>query len=415
MNKFILSGLFLLIPLLLPAQKFRTDVFSEQIKTLRVSVADNWEAIPVIRPERGETVEISFDLLGANPDRLIYSLVHCNADWTQSQLISSEYTSGFQNYILSDYALSFNTTMDYVNYRLPFPNDNATLNVSGNYVVQVFPEDDTSFPLLTACFSVLEEGEVSISAEVTPLTDKGMNTRYQAVNFEVNHGKEVRTPLQDLKVYVRQNNRLDNEARLLRPLSVRNQSLVYQHNPELIFEAGNEYRGFEMVTHRYNGLNIETIEFHDPYYHVLIKPDRMRTLNYSFNEDLNGRFYIRSLSGTEPDLEADYRFVHFYLPCEKELDEEVFLLGGAFHNILDKRSRMEYSPDDKGYVKNILLKEGYYNYLYVTRKATERQGSPSQVEGSFFQTENEYQIYVYHRPLGGRYDRLVAFRNIQHK
>jgi len=297
---------------------------------------------------------------------------------------------------------------------LTFPNEDIYLKVSGNYLVQVFPKNSNQ-PILHACFSVIEP-IIPISMEVTSRTDKGMNNLYQQVNFSITYGNEVKTPMQDLKVYVQQNNRIDNEAILVKPLSVQYNKLVYEHNPALIFDAGNEYRSFEMITHQYAGLNIETIEFHAPYYHAVLRPDLIRSQRpYTFLEDINGRFVVRSLSGTDFNYEADYRIVHFYLPCEKPFTDDVYILSEAFNNLLDERSQMEYSVQDKGYVKVALLKEGYYNYLYVTQKDQQSPASAAAIEGNFFQTENEYRVMVYFRPMGGRYDRLVGVKTIQFK
>ena len=409
--------LVLVILILLPhtvfAQKYRNDLFSETAKSLRVQVADNWKAFPVVALNSEEWVEINFDLLNAQPERLTYTLTHCDAEWRSSDLIPSQYMNGFQHTLIDDYIPSFNTTMDYVNYRITLPNENVSFKISGNYVVQVFSEE-SDFPLLTACFSVVDPG-ISISAEVTPLTDKGMNSRYQAVNFEVNYEREhIRVPMQELKVFVRQNNRLDNEARLVKPLTTQNRTLVYQHNPELIFDAGNEYRKFEMTTHGYSGLGIDTYEFHPPYFHALLTPGKFRTHTYFYDEDINGRFLIRTLQSENWDTDGDYRFVHFYLDSENPLKEDVYILGNLFNNILDERSRMTYSEEEKCYTKTTLLKEGYYNYLYVTRDK-DNKGNTNQIEGNYFQTENEYQVFVYFRPLGERYDQLVGFKTIQYQ
>ena len=379
-----------------------------------MNVMGNSFAAPIIELGGNHWIEISFDILEPEPHAYTYRLIHCNADWTPSQLIQSEYMNGFQDRILDDYAVSFNTTMDYVNYRLTFPNEDVSLKVSGNYVVQIFPEN-SDMPILNACFSVVEPG-ASISMQVTPLTDKGMNNFYQQVNFSVAYGNEVKMPMQDLKVYVRQNDRIDNEAALVKSLFIQNNKLIFEHNPALIFDAGNEYRSFEMITHQYNGLNIESVEFHAPYYHSILRPDLIRNQrSYTFMEDINGRFVVRTLSGTDYSYEADYQIVHFYLPCEKPFAEKVYILGEVFNNILDERSQMDYSVQDKGYVKTVLLKEGYYNYLYVTKKDDQSPVSFSTIEGNFFQTENEYRIMVYFRPIGGRYDRLIGVQTIQFK
>jgi len=396
------------------ARKFKTQAFSDLVKTLQVGVMDDFQAAPIIELESGRLIEISFDMLEPEPRPYTYTLTHCNADWSQSQLVQSEFMRGFQNRILDDYAISFNTTMDYINYRVTFPNNDVYLRVSGNYLVQVFPEN-SDIPVLHACFSVVEP-QATIAMNVSSQTDRGMNNFFQQVNFTVDYGNEVRAPMQDLKVYVQQNNRIDNEAALVKPLRVQGNRLVFEHNPDLIFDGGNEYRSFEMTTRQYNGLNIEAIEFHAPFFHVVLRPDAIRSNRpYSFMEDINGRFLVRSLSAVDFSFEADYRIVHFYLPCEKPFTENVYILGEAFNNLLDERSRMDYSELDKGYIKSAILKEGYYNYLYVTRKNDESPANMASIEGNFFQTENEYRVMVYFRPMGGRYDRLIGVQTLQFK
>jgi hypothetical protein len=398
----------------LQAQKFKTCAFSDKVKTLQVHPANQWDAAPIIELNGSNPIEITFDVMDAAPEAYTYTLTHCNADWMPSQLIQSEFMSGFQNRYVDDYATSFNTTMDYVNYRLTFPNEDITLKVSGNYVVRVFSEHSDT-PVLSACFSVVEQ-KSDISMQATSQTDRGMNNFYQQVNFTLTYGNEVKTPMQDLKVFVRQNNRSDNEAALVKPLHIQGNQLIYEHIPSLVFEAGNEYRNFEMTTHQYNGLNIESIKFYSPYYHVLLYPGSIRAGRpYSYSEDIDGKIYIHTLSGANSDTEADYYIVHFFLPCEKPYSEAVYILSEAFNNILDERSIMEYNPKESGYEKSVLLKEGYYNYLYVTQKNDKSQGSTAMIEGNYYQTENEYRVWVYFRRIGDKYDRLIGTQTIKFK
>jgi hypothetical protein len=323
--------------------------------------------------------------------------------------------SGFQNRFVDDFASSFNTTMNYVNYRLLLPNQDIALRVSGNYAVQIFPEN-SNIPVLCACFSVVEK-KTDIAMEVTPRTDRGMNNFFQQVNMTLTYDNtEVRRPMQDLLVYVRQNNRTDNQAALVRPLRMLRNQLVFEHIPALIFDAGNEYRAFEMTTRRANGLNIQEIKFYSPYFHVFLFPDRIRANRpYSFSQDINGRVFIRTLSGDDADTMADYYIVHFFLPCETPFPDNVYILSEAFNNILDERSKMEYDSKEGGYVKSVLLKEGYYNYMYLTRQDAQSPGSTASIEGNFFQTENEYQVLVYFRRPGDRYDQLIGTQTVQFK
>ncbi|MDR0865471.1 MAG: DUF5103 domain-containing protein [Candidatus Symbiothrix sp.] len=396
------------------AQVFRTGALAEPIKTLRVSVVDNWKAAPVIDLHQNNRIEINFDALGAAPEYYTYRILHCNANWTLSQLVESEYLAGLQNNPVEDYANSFNTKMDYVNYRLLIPNDNVSLKISGNYVVQVI-SSETNEPVLNACFSVVEP-QATVQMQVSAITDNGSNSRYQAVSFEVGYGNEIKNPAQDLKVYVLQNNRYDNEAVLVKPLNIQNRKAIYDHSPSLIFAAGNEYRSFEMTTTDYPGMNIENIEYHSPYYHSILRPAPLRSNRaYTFYEDIDGKVFIRHNDSEDSDIEADYQFAHFYLPCEKPFLEKVYILSEAFNNRLDTRSEMDYSSKDKGYVKAALLKEGYYNYMYVTRKNASSPALTGPIEGDFYQTENEYRVMVYARTMGMRYDKLIGVQTLQFK
>ena len=79
---------------------------------------------------------------------------------------------------------------------------------------------------------------------------------------------------------------------------------------------------------------------------------------------------------------------------------------------------MTYNPQTKAYEKDMLLKQGGYNYLYAVVPNGNKSTSLYQngdiqvmnkIEGNAWETENEYTIYVCHRPFGSRYDKLIAF------
>ena len=412
---FIISILCLIFQVNIQAQKFRTSSFSDLVKTLRVFPVGKWDGMPVIKMGSSDQIEISFDVMDPAPGAYTYTITHCNADWTPSDLIQSEYMNGFQNRYVDDYATSFNTTVNYVNYRLTLPNEDITLKISGNYAVQIFPENSND-PILCACFSVVEK-KSDIAMQVITQTDKGMNNFFQQVNLTLNYNSnEVRDPTSDLQVYVRQNNRIDNQAALVKPLRILRNQATFEHIPALIFAAGNEYRPFEMTTRRTNGLNIESIKFYSPYFHVFLFPDIIRAGRpYSFTQDINGRVFIRTLMGDNYDTMGDYYIVHFFLACNNPFPENVYILSEAFNNILDDRSKMDYSPQDGGYVKSVLLKEGYYNYLYLTKKDAQPIGNTASIEGDFYQTENEYQAWVYFRRPGDRYEQLIGIQTVQFK
>ncbi|MDR1371459.1 MAG: DUF5103 domain-containing protein [Dysgonamonadaceae bacterium] len=410
-------SLFIFIILIigsLSAQSFKTESFSDLIKTLRVSVVDDWESPPIIELEGGVSIEVSFDEIAEHPKRYTYTLTHCDAEWKPSQLSQHEYMSGFQNMVVEDFAVSFGTYMDYINYKLYFPNENLTMKVSGNYVVQVFEDNNPKKPVLSACFSVVEP-QVEIDMQVSSRTDISVNRSHQQVSFNINFDNREIFPMQDIKAVVQQNNRRDNSSGIIKPISIGNKQVRYEHNPKLIFEGGNEYRKFEVISFKYSGLGIESMSYHTPYYHADIRGDNPRTNRFSYDEDADGKYVIRNRDGVDYDTEADYFFAHFYLAAKQPYNEDIYVLSEIFNNVADERSKMEYSEKDQGYIKTVILKQGYYNYLYVTKKRDSGSLSTALIEGNYYQAENEYCTYVYYRPSGNRYDKLIGFKTLKYR
>ena len=412
-TKYILLVVALFFGISVSAQKivFRTDIFSPNIKTLQLIVNDDRMLPPVINLSGGDYFEINFDELSVGRTRYAYAIIHCNADWTKSDLIPVEYMTGLQNQLINDYDTSFNTTMNYTHYKLFFPNEDIQFLVSGNYVVLVSEEGREDNPVLAACFSVVDQ-QVKTQMSVTTNTMVDFNQSHQQLSFTVNYASNMFPALQNFKIYALQNNRRDNMVLASSPSSMLPGKIVFEHNRNLIFEAGNEYRRFEIVSTRYKGMNVHSVQFFSPYFHQTLFPDELRSgRSYLFDRDQNGRFFIRSNDASNYDIESDYVFVHFTLLCEKPFLEDIYLLGEAFHNIFDERSKMTYNYEKKYYEKAVLLKQGLYNYLYVSQK--DNRASTGLVEGNYFQTENEYMILVYYRPPGGRYDQLVGMQNMK--
>ena len=90
----------------------------------------------------------------------------------------------------------------------------------------------------------------------------------------------------------------------------------------------------------------------------------------------------------------------------------VYLNGDLTYNQFAPQYKMKYNEIDKAYEIVVPLKQGSYNYQYMFVSDDGSKTSLSPTEGNFHQTENEYTIYVYHRPVGGRYDKLVGFKQI---
>ena len=72
---------------------------------------------------------------------------------------------------------------------------------------------------------------------------------------------------------------------------------------------------------------------------------------------------------------------------------------------------MQYDAEAKCYWLTALVKQGGYDYQYwFSGKGTQNKTTTQRVDGSYWQTENEYAVYVYWRPFGARHDRLVGVK-----
>jgi hypothetical protein len=408
------TGFFLICGYANAQETYRTEIFRDNIKSPEVKVEGELLSDPYIELNGEKRIEIVFDVLHRSEGRYAYSVIHCDADWKKSALLPIEYMKGFQQVTINDFANSINTMTHYTNYRLYFPNEETRLTVSGNYVVRVYEEDNMENTVLTACFSLVEP-LIEIEASVSGNTDIDFNKEHQQVDFTIHpQALNIAYPQNDLKIFVCQNNNRNDIRTDIRPTSIINREIQYTHNGKLIFKAGNEYRRIEFPTHRYNGMGVENIGFYDPYYHATLFREKKRAnTSYLYDQDQNGRFFIRCSECRDPDTEADYFIVHFSFASERMSEGDFYITGALFNNINDHRNRMEYNARTEAYEKAVMLKQGLYNYQYAFKKKGGAQTTLQETEGNFFETENEYTIAVYYRPIGTRYDRLIGSKTIR--
>ena len=391
----------------------RTEVLSPHIQTVQLIVNDDYRLPTIIKLGSDDYIDISFDQLSHDYHRYQYILSHCDANWERSNLSDFDFLDGFNNNYIEDAETSMNTMVPYTHYRFTLPNEYVRLTISGNYMIEIFDEDDMSKPVLKTYFRVAES-QVSISASVSSDTDIDRNKSHQQVSFDINYkGYTIRNPQQEVKVHVLQNNRIDNMVSNVLPSYVSPNELRYTNNRSLIFPAGNEYRRFEIVSTKYAGMGVESLGYYAPYYHATLYPDHLRTLNYLYDSDQNGKYLVRYNDAVDSNTEADYFFVHFALDSDHLLTGgNVYLQGEFTYDLFNEQTQMKYNSDSYMYESVQLLKQGSYNYqyLYVPQGSTKGETGPT--EGNYYQTENEYLILVYHKPFGERYDRLIGVKQI---
>jgi hypothetical protein len=391
---------------------FSTRPVSNNIKTVEVYRSGDPLSYPVIDLNSNETIHISFDELAETDRVLRYHIIHCNSDHLPSGLSVSEYIDGFKTGFIDEYNYSFNTNIPYVHYQLEFPNNETRFRASGCYAVIITGDADDE-PLMYAVFYV-NENRVDVVPTISYVTETDIRDKNQQVNFAIHtRGFNIPDAHNDLKINIMQNNRTDNIKTGLQPTFLRPGIITYERNSHLIFRGGNEFRYFEGTSTRYNTHGIERIEYHNPYYHLVLYPDAMQSkLSYGYKRDVNGKFFIRRQE-SEVEFaatEADYVIVHFSIPADEPFfDGKVYLNGNFTYNRFDESCEMKYNFDEKAYYTNVRLKQGRYDYQYLFLRKGEKSAQYEPFENSFFETENDYRIFCYFRSFNDRYDRLIGF------
>lgn len=394
---------------------YQTGITKENVASLRIKYADSdLLERPILTLGEDQPLEISFDELSHNTHQYTYTVRHLNADWRESGLNSSEYLKGFTTQDITDYDYSLNTQQLYTHYRFIFPNEDMQLTKSGNYVIQIYEDGDTEKTIGYVCFSVAEQ-EAGINATVRSNTDIELAGRYQQLDIDVNTSHlRLTNPTQEIQVVVTQNNRTDNSVRLTQPTFIENNRLRYINNKQLIFEGGNEYHHFDINSAYILGNGVNHIEFDRNYYHAFLFDDVWDpTLPYTTESDADGQYVINAERTEDDDYEADYMWVHFFVPRDNPyFDGSVYVIGDVSFNQLSAANRLQYDNEHKAYCLSLYLKQGAYDYQYLFVPKGKKQGTLQRTEGSYWQTGNEYTIYVYYRPFGSRGDRLVGVKRI---
>lgn len=398
------------------AQVFEDRIFTPSIRTVLLYRQGAELAPPIINFNSGETLILSFDDLEAGYKPWQYTFIHCNADWTPTDLWQNEYLNGYTDDYIRDYKSSFNTLQSYTHYSIEIPNKDISFRIPGNYILKVYPEGEPENPIFTRKIFVVDK-QVTVKASVRQALNIDQRFTHQDLLFSIfNPTYTINEPYSQLKVVVLQNQRWDNAKYNVKPLMLRNGEIDYQYTDgTLTFEGTNEFRYVDLKSLRSSTERIRSIEIRNDRYIVDLLHDKSRAFRpYITEQDINGKYLIRTDYAEDVSSEGEYAWVNFFLPYETPFPGGTLFVVGQFNewkvdkSVTPDMGRMSYNFARQGYEARVLLKQGYYNYMYAF--VDNKTGKPdlSQIEGNHSETVNSYTILVYNREQGYRYDRLIA-------
>lgn len=359
-----------------------------------------------------------FDLLGDDGKVLNYTFIHCTNDWFPTEMMRSYYATGFDYGLIDDFEFSRNTLVDYVHYQLRFPDEEMIPVVSGNYLLIVYDGDLTEDNIyFTRRFMVIDE-KASINASVPRYCDDlSLSDTHQQLNVKVAMTSIMTGNVQDYaSMTIRQNGRWDNAAVGMKPTFIYPDYISYEHHPQTVFEATNQYRRVNFSNFYFQSENIARIYQTDNYYVIDYATCESRAKKpYITYDDIHGEKYIYVANDDlETATEADYAWVNIFLRWPMPLNnEDIYVMGAVNDWCFDERNLMKYDYNLHGYLCQLLLKQGYYNFMFVTADRTTGQVSTALTEGNHWDTENLYRVYFYYYNVIKGYDELIGYTTLQ--
>ncbi|SFS65287.1 type IX secretion system plug protein [Lutibacter maritimus] len=398
--------LFLVLAFLFNVAYCQID-FSQpnHIKTIQLKPIATNSFAPIIK--LGDKIQLSFDDLNADEHTYTYKIAHCDIDWSVSNLSESEFINGYAEDRIRDYENSFNTLQPFTNYTLTIPNENTALKISGNYIISILNEDQQ---VVFKRSFVVYEPKVTVGVAIYRSRDISNINTQQAVEFTINNPNfRINNPNEEIYPIILQNNNWQTAISGLKPQFFRGTQLLYKYNKETSFFGGNEFLFFDSKSIRNSSLNIAKVELGTNLYHTYLFTNEERIDKpYTLHPDANGNFVVRNLTSDNPNTDADYSWVHFSLSTLENLTgKDVYVSGNYNSWQLNELNKLNYNPSTGLYEGAILLKQGFYNYQYVTKNSN-GQISNHDIDGSFYETENDYTVLIYYKGFGNRYTQVIG-------
>ena len=409
--KFVIFSLFLIFSnsiSVAQVEGFIYDdyVYVDYIKTVTLSHRGLEATLPVIdiNSRYQGQLKLGFDDMEGGHQTYLYQLIHCDKDWHPSDLFELEYLEGFNNEEIDNYSLSRNHYSDYTHYDLLLPNDDVEWIISGNYLLVVYDEE-SDLPIITRRFMVVEN-LVNIGHKIMkPKSASKVNTHQEfeiSVNYKDIH---ISQPLSELFITVVQNGNWNSSFQNLHGNFVIGDKMFLRDFDYIVFPALKEFRNFDIRSLNYTTEYVHSIDQDDVETVVLLEMGKKRySRNFISEKDLNGFFIITD------DVSSEYAKVVYTLQSHKKYDQDVYIVGSFSDWQAKEEYRLDYDDIRKLYVGYAYFKQGRYDYMYAL---LQEDGflDIDILEGSWYETENDYLVLVYYKEFGSTYDRIIGVSN----
>jgi len=342
-----------------------------------------------------------------------YTYQLCDYNWQPVNLSPFDFIKGFTQQRIGDYRFSSISYTRYTHYQAVLPDANSIPTRSGNYLVKVFLDGDTSKLVFTKSLLVLDSKASVFAQVVQPFTPDSYNT-HQHIKFTVNvEGLNTSNASQQVKVVVLQNGRWDIAQGNVLPTFIRNNSLEYSNENSFVFAGGKEWRwldlrSFSLLSERVDSASPKRTDLY-------VKADGPRSgQRYVYYADLDGKYLVTTYETVNPYWQGDYANIHFkYVPPANTpfADKNLYLIGQLTDYQLNENSKMHFNTEKDIYENTLFLKQGYYSYGYALVDKNDLS-KRTDMDGNYWETENNYTVLVYYKSFTDQADQLIGIARI---
>lgn len=391
-------------------QVYKPYIFTDQLYRYGDQLS-----MPILTLNSNDRVQLSFDDLDGSVKNYYYTYVLCDYSWQPVNLNPFDYMKGFTQNRISSYRYSALAFTKYTHYEVTLPEQNSVPTRSGNYLLKVFLDGDTSKLVFTKQLLVLDVKSTITATVVQPFTPDLFKS-HQRIKFTATlNGINTFSAAQQVKAVILQNNRWDVSQRDIAPTFVRGASLEYNTETVGNFLAGKEWRWLDLRNFHLQSDRVQNAVYNKLSTDIYVKTDVDRTeQRYVYFPDYNGMYNIITNENINPFWQGDYATVYFSLAAPNGVpyaNRDVYLAGKFTGYHLNDRRKMKYNEDKKLYECSAFLKQGYYNYTYISVDQSNPSGK-TPLEGNYWETENSYTILLYYKGFADRSDQLIGVAQI---
>jgi hypothetical protein len=387
------------------------SIYVNNIKTVRLYNYGNQLSLPVINLNSGDLAELDFDDMEADVKYYYYTYQLCNYDWTPVNFSQFDYVKGFTQMRISNYRFSSIALTRYTHYQAVIPDRNSYPTRSGNYILKVYVDGDTSKLVFTKRLMVVDN-KASILARIIQPYAPDLFQTHQRVQFTVDvKGLDAFNAGQQVKVVILQNYRWDNALKNFPPTFIRGTTLEYNSESIGVFPGGNEWRWLDIRDFHLQSDRVLTADYKKNSTDIFLRPDGPREgQRYVYYRDMNGMSIIEAIRGINPFWEADYANVYFSFVPPNGIaypDKDIYLFGQLTNYNFEDSLKMIFNAEKRMYETHLSMKQGFYDYTYIAVDKN-NPANRREMDGNYFETENLYIILVYYKSFTDRSDQLIG-------